>query len=136
MASRSKVGVGDVYEERRPGSADECDRWCRGRYSAGKMNSGEPGPATAEQVECRLGAPLRDIVRLKPDVRILLADNESIVSRKNTLLSASCSFFDRGEKPNEGRVGLYAETEERRPRGEPRSDVLVRLFVEKSKWKS
>jgi len=33
-------------------------------------------------------------------------------------------------------VGLYAATEALRPRGSPRSDVLVRLFVEKSKWKS
>lgn len=96
------------------------------------MNSGELGPAIAEQVEWRLGGPPRDIVRLEPGVRIFLSNGESM-SRKNTLLSVSCSFFDSGEKLNEGRQGLYVEIEERRPRGSTDSDVLLMLLVEKSK---
>jgi hypothetical protein len=56
-----------------------------------------------------------------------------MVSMKNILLSASRSFFDLGERLNEGRQGLYVEIEERRPRGSPGSEDLSMLVVEKSK---
>lgn len=59
-----------------------------------------------------------------------------MLSRKNRLLSASCSFLGLGEKPNDERLWLCVESEERRPRGSRRPRDVSRLFVENPNWKS